>query len=143
MTKKQKKDMARADVLMTDLFNVKENERKLTSTIANELKAYKEGAASLEKELLEIAKRNPEAFDDDGNWKLIDGYVHISTATKVKIAKKFELAKFLRLKPTLVNWSFKIAQLKKMWLNNAKELKSLGVKLTTEEELQVIPNKVI
>lgn len=143
MTKEQKKDMARAEVLMTDLFNVRENERALKNKIANELKAYQENGKSLEEELIEIANRNPNAFDMDGNLKLTDGYIHQATKTKVAGGKKFSLSDFLKARPLLIEWSFKVAAIKKLWLDKTaqKELKQLGVEVDTCTELQVIPNK--
>lgn len=141
----QKKDLKRAEQVMTALFNIKQNERRLLATIGEELKVYKENAKLAEEELLEIAKRNPQAFDADGNLVLEDGYIHEATNTVVNKTSKFDLAVFAAERPELIDVKLKVAPIKKLWLDKeaGKELRKLGIGVDTEKELQVIPRKEI
>jgi hypothetical protein len=141
----QKKDLKRAEQVMTALFNIKENERRLTSSISEELKVYKEIAKLAEEELLEIAERNPQAFDADGNLVLEDGYVHTATNTVVDKNSKFDLAVFAEKRPDLIDVKLKVSPIKKLWLDKEAgiELRKLGITVDTAKELQVITRKVI
>ncbi|NOS92478.1 MAG: hypothetical protein HOP30_11185 [Cyclobacteriaceae bacterium] len=141
----QQKDLKRAEQVMTALFNIKENERRLKASIAEELKAYSENAKLAEEELLEIASRNRDAFNADGNLVLEDGYVHTATTTSVKQTKKFDLSVFVAERPDLVESKIKLAPIKKLWLDSRsrKELTLLGIDLQTDEVLQVMPRKGI
>lgn len=144
-THNPKKDLKRAEELMTTLFNIRENESKLRAEIANELKAYQENAKQAEKELLEIAERNPQQFDADENWQLQDGYIHTSTQTVVNKNSKFDLATFNEQRPELLEVKLKVSPIKKMWLDKEgnKELRGLGIVLHTDKTLEVITRKVV
>jgi hypothetical protein len=141
----QKKDLKRAEQVMTALFNIKQNERILQASIAEELKVYKENAKLAEEELLEIAGRNPQAFNAEGNLVLEDGYIHQATNTVVNKTSKFDLAVFAAERPELIDVKLKVAPIKKLWLDKeaGKELRKLGIGVDTEKELQVIPRKEI
>lgn len=140
----QKKDLKRAEQVMTALFNIKENERRLMASIGEELKVYKENAKLAEEELLEIAERNPQAFNE-GNLVLQDGYIHEATITVVNKTSKFDLAVFAAERPELIELKLKVSPIKKLWLDKdgGKELRKLGIGVDTEKGLQVIPRKEI
>jgi hypothetical protein len=142
MTNSQKKDVARANELMRHYANAQQSKKDFDERHANELAAYKKTMDDSEKELLEIAERNKDLFEDD-NWLLENGYVHEATNSVVETTKKFNWPDFLEQKGDLVKINFETAKVKKAWLDTAQhnELIALGVQVNTTKKLEVKVNK--
>lgn len=142
MNQKQKKDRVKVEQLMSAYAQLAENKKALTDSIANELKAYNENMRKAEEEILEIAKRNRDQFDVEGNWVMDSGYVHAATITVPRLGKKLSMDALIEKFPTLVDAvkALRLSLVKKAFANadQRKEMKALGLDVTTEEQLQVI-----
>lgn len=136
-------DLKRAEELMQLFAQITVNKKNLQDTIAEELKAYNEGLKKCGAELIEIAERNPQAFDTEGNLKLEHGYIHTVSNTVVVTTKRFDAMKFEAECPDMIDLqkALKVAPIKKAFLDKdfRKTLKSLGVDVNTEQSLEVIP----
>jgi hypothetical protein len=136
-------DLKRAEELMQLYAQITVNKKNLQDTIAEEMKAYNDGLKNYGKELLEIAERNPQAFNTDGNLMLEHGYIHTVSNTVVVTTKKFDAMKFQAECPDMIDLqkALKIAPIKKAFLDKdfRKTLKSLGVDVNTDQSLEVIP----
>jgi hypothetical protein len=139
-----KKDLQRAEELMRVYAQSEANKKALEATIANELKAYTDNMKEAKQELIEIGERNRDQFDADDNLQLEQGYLHVAKNSVVQTMKKFNMAEFLEQKSDFVKIDFEKARIKKAWndIDQHNELIELGVQVTTEEEMQVIANKV-
>jgi hypothetical protein len=142
--KAQANDLKRAEQLMREYAQLADNKAALMAQIKNELDAYSKNMKEAEAELLEIGARNRHKFDDKGNLVFADGYLHVVNSTVVVTARKFDLAEFHEVFPDLVDVKLKTGAIKKLFLNedSRKELSGFGVKLDTEESLQVIIAKI-
>ena len=144
MTKIKNTELKRANELMQLIAQITVNKKQLQDSIANEMKAYNDGLKKFETELLEIAERNSEEFNEDGNLVLNHGYVHTTNNTVVITGKKFDATKFQSAFPDMIDLmkSLKLSQIKKAFLEKEtrKELKALGVDITTEQSLQIVPD---
>lgn len=138
--KAQANDLKRAEQLMREYAQSAENKKALMESIKNELDSYNKNMKEAEAELLEIGARNRHKFDDKGNLVFADGYLHVVNNTVVVTTRNFDLASFIDDCPDLVDTKLKTAAIKKAFLNedSRKELARMGVKLDTEESLQVI-----
>jgi hypothetical protein len=139
-------DLKAAEEAMKTYAQITANKKQLQDSIAEEMKSYNEGLKKYEAQLLDIAQRNRDKFNADGNFVLEHGYVHVQNNTVVVMTKKFDAMKFQEEQPDMIDLSkaLKIAPIKKAFLDKdqRKELKALGVDVTTEESLQVIPSKL-
>lgn len=137
-------DLKKAEELMQLVAQLTQNKKALQDTIANELKAYNEGLKKYSDELLEIAERRPDLFNADGNLVLEHGYVHTVNNTVVITTKKFDAMIFQQAQPDMIDLTkaLKTAPIKKAFLDKElrKELKALGIDITTEQDLQVVPD---
>jgi hypothetical protein len=137
-------DLKKAEELMQLIAQITVNKKQLQDTIANELKAYNEGLKKYEVELLEIANRNRDHFNADGNFVLEHGYVHEVSNTVVVTTKKFDAMKFQAERPDMIDLlkALKTAPIKKAFLDKdeRKELKALGIDITTDKNLTVVPD---
>lgn len=137
-------DLKKAEELMQLIAQITVNKKQLQDIIANELKAYSEGLKKYEAELLEIAERNKQAFNEDGNLVLEHGYVHTVNNTVVITGKKFDAMLFQEEYPDMIDLTkaLKLAPIKKAFLDKdtRKSLKTLGVEVTTEQALQIVPD---
>ena len=144
MSKIKNTELRKANELMQLIAQITINKKQLQDSIANELKAYNEGLKKYETELLQIAERNSEDFNEDGNLVLDHGYVHTVNNTVVITGKKFDATKFQSAFPDMIDLTkaLKLSQIKKAFLEKEtrKELKSLGVDITTEQALQIVPD---
>jgi len=138
----EKKDLKRADELMTIYAQSKANLDALNASIANEVKAYKQNMKDAESELVKIAEDYLHLFEDD-NLLLTDGYVHIASKSVVDTTKKFKWSDFLEQKGDLAKVTFELAKVKKAWLDTDQhnELIELGVQLDTVRDIEVIVHK--
>lgn len=145
-TIKKTNTLKAAEEAMEIYAQITANKKQLQDSIAEEMKSYNEGLKKYEAQLLDIAQRNRDKFNADGNFVLEHGYVHVQNNTVVVMTKKFDAMKFQEEQPDMIDLSkaLKIAPIKKAFLDKdqRKELKALGVDVTTEESLQVIPSKL-
>lgn len=136
-------DLKRAEELMQLFAQITVNKKNLQDTIAEEMKAYNEGLKKTGSELLEIAARNPSAFNTEGNLVLEHGYVHTVSNTVVITTKKFDAMKFQAECPDMIDLqkALKVAPIKKAFLDKdfRKTLKGLGVDVNTEQSMEIIP----
>jgi small-conductance mechanosensitive channel len=138
-----KNDLQRAEELMRTYAQALANLRAAQASIAPQVEACKQYMKEAETELLEIGEENRELFEN-GNLHLENGYLHIASNTVVETTRKFNWLDFLAEKPDLVKIDFERARIKKAWLDidQHNDLIGLGVQVTTEEQMQVIANKI-
>jgi hypothetical protein len=109
----------------------------------NGLKASIEAA---EKELLEIGDRNKQFFAVDGNWKFENTfYLHIKKNTTPVFGEAFDLSKFVKKFQDYVSITFKIKELKALFLDGdakqRKQMIDLGFDLDVEESIEIKESK--
>lgn len=133
----------KANLLMRTYVKCVEEKRRLQAMIAEQLKENETQLKQAEEGLLLLGERYKKAFDSKGNFELEEGYLHIANITVVEKTKKFDPNEFLSHFPDLIDLKLKVAEVKKQWLNKDgnKELKALGVRVDTIDQMQVIANK--
>lgn len=140
----EKKKMKQAEELMHKYALLNRSRKDLLDTIMEELTGYEKEIKETQAKLIEIGEDFRKAgklhFDQEGNIHFNDGYLHIKSETVVVTSKKFSFAEFLAVHPEMVDYSLKVAPIKKAVLNQDlnKELKKLGVTTDTDEKVQVI-----
>lgn len=161
MTKEQY-DKKKAEELIVTFAELKECEEKAFAKYFEECQPYKEELAmklkpfeeafmatmeplkakreEVEKQLLEIGKRNEKKLFVDDNWRFENGYyLHLKSETKEKLGKEFDLAKFVRKFGKYVDVKFKIKELKKVFVDAklSKPFKMLHFELTTLKTVEI------
>lgn len=135
----------KANSMMRTYVKCLEEKKRLLATISEQMKATDLELKQVEEGLILLGQRYKEAFDSKGNFELEDGYLHIANYTIVETTKKFDASEFLTELPDLIDIKLKTALVKKEWLSKDgnKQLKALGVRVDTVEQMQVIANKKI
>jgi len=143
MTTTTKKDLKRAEELMTVFAQATENRKALQDRIKNEMDAYNKNIKESEAELIEIGERIRDEFNAEGNLMLEHGYLHVANSAVIVKKRNFDLQNFYEAHPELLNIDFKKADVKKAFQDKdlREELSKLGVTIDNEQSLQVIANK--
>lgn len=137
--------LKRATELMRVYVQSYKNKEELKASIANAMKSYDDNMKQAQAELLLIGKEHKAEFNKKGNLELGDGYLHIAENTVVVRSKKFDAQLFANVFPELIDLdkAMKVSPIKKAFLNGEqrKELKNLGVDLTTSDTIEVCVHK--
>ena len=137
--KSTSKDLKDAQILMTRYARLNKSRQDLLDSIMEQLTGYEKEMKETEKQLIQIGERNKAAFNNDDNLELNDGYLHIAKITEVLTGKKFNLTDFYHKHPDYVGVTMKVAPIKKAFLDKdqRKELKSMGVDVSTKDKVEV------
>jgi hypothetical protein len=135
----KKTELKKVDTLMSQYAVLNQQRQDLLDTIMPDLKVIEEGMKAKQLKLKEIGEANKESFDEKGNLHLSDGYLHIARSTNVLVGKKFDLSVFAKEKPHMIDIAMKTKPIKDAFLDKdmRKELKALGVDVTTTETVEV------
>jgi hypothetical protein len=136
-------DHSAAQTLMQLYAQSVVNRKALLDRIKNELDAYNANIKESEAKLIEYGTRHRHLFDPDGNLHLGPGYLHAAATTVTIMGRTFDPTAFAKEFPELIDIKLRTAPVKKAFLDKAtrRELKAMGVDLTTEEQLQVLLHK--
>lgn len=91
--------------------------------------------------LATYAEENPDNFDNKGNLQLNGGYLHIANETKVVSCDQFDLVKFVKDYPELLDAKFKTSAVKAI-LKSAEGVEKLTtnhcVELSETQKLEIV-----
>lgn len=134
----------KADELMTKYVALLQQRKDLLDTVMEDVKLLEASAKITEEALIEIGTLNKDSFNEEGNYELTSGYLHIAQNAKVVLAKKFDLKAFHQAHPEWIEVDLKLAPIKKAFLDAQmrKELKAHGVSVDTNAVVQVKPQKL-
>lgn len=134
----------KADELMSKYVALLKQRKDLLEPVLEQVKLIEASAKVHQEALIELGNQNKEAFNEEGNYELTDGYLHIAQNAKVVCSKKFDVKAFHQAHPELVVIDLKLAPIKKAFLdaNQRKELKAFGVSVDTTSVMEVKPQKL-
>lgn len=135
----QQKDFKRGEKLMKAYAEFVKEQAELKAKHQEELAPVVASMKEAEKELLEIGARNKKAFDENGRLVFDHGYILKSHSTSIKAGSDFSWKKFFSKFPELVDFSFKTAKVKALFMDGDKRqaLVDQDVDLKQVEELVV------
>jgi len=138
---KKQTDLQRAAELMRVYAELEKEKADISQQFKETLDPITTSMKEAELELIEIGKRNRKEFDVNKNLVFDDGYLHISDTTSVEVGKNFSWKKFLTKFEDMVNTSFKIAPIKKAFMDGDQRAalldQDIDLKLTEVYQVKV------
>lgn len=137
--KTKKKDLQRADELMSAYAQMTRDKAEIMATVNEKLAPIIESMKEAEAELIAIGERNRDKFDQKKNLVFDEGYLHISDTTSIVPGKEFSMKKFMAKFPDYVDIKFKVAPLKKAFLDGdaRKPFQKMDIDVKQTEVMQV------
>jgi hypothetical protein len=131
-------DLKRAEKLMTVYAELHAEKEKMDAKHKAALETVVTSMKEAERELIEIGERNKKEFDDKDRLVLDDGYLLKSHSTSINPGKEFSWKKFFSKFPELCEFSFKVAPVKKLFMDADKRQALLDQDIDLKQNSKIV-----
>lgn len=134
------KELKEALKYMEAYAELQQEEQELKDSISERLEKIKTSKEAAAKELEGFAKKNKKSFDPAGNFVLGPGYLKWADKTEVVYGKDFSMKKFAAKFLGYVNFTPRVADLKKAFVDAdmRKKFDGFDIDLKVKQEFKII-----